>query len=303
MGGISAVQELTAEQRTIIKEFESYLDPNAEELIRDLKYDLRNDWDRIIIITGPRGVGKSTLALLLVKLVDYRFNFSRLAFQPEEIIPIIQSMNSFEGMVMDEGGEIWGRQDWATKVSINITKQFQGDRYRNTIRFVLAPNIFYLNKKAVEMAHYWIRVFSPDNRTRGFAEVRMVNEKDYLDKKLPYAPTVMDLEFSDLPKEISKEYRKYKAARGAERSETYQTQIEEKIHGKGPWHISVDRVQTEVMENPKKFMSEGKDGRLSFDWLKIWSEYNSEGLGDQRAKNIAKVLNERIENLDGVDEF
>lgn len=286
MGDVST---LSPEQQTIIKEFESYLDSNAEEFIRDLKLDLRNDWDRIIVITGARGVGKSTLALLLAKLVDYHFNFGRLAFNPDEIIPIIQSMNPFEGMVMDEGGEIWGRQDWATKVSINITKEFQGDRYRNTIRFVLAPNIFYLNRKAIDMAHYWIRVYSPDNRLRGFAEVRMINEKDYVDKKLPYAPTTMDLEFSDLPKEIAEEYRKYKAKAGMQRSERYQQEIHNQMHGKEQEWIAPDQVITEVMENPKPFMTEGE-----FDWRKVWAEYNSEGLGQDRAKTVAYVLNSKL---------
>jgi len=295
MGGVST---LSAEQRGIIAEFESYLDPNAEEFIRDLKYDLRNDWDRIIVVTGPRGVGKSTLTLLLVKLVDYWFHFGRLAFAPDEIIPIIQSMNAYEGMVMDEGGEIWGRQDWATKVSINITKQFQGDRYRNSIRFVLAPNIFYLNKKAIDMAHYWIRVYSPDNRTRGFAELRLVAEKDYQDRKLPYAPTIMDIEFCDLPKEISTEYRKYKGAQGAKRSDTYQTEIEDKMYGKTPTWIDPQQVAVEVTENPEKFMVEAKGGKKVFNWELIWSRYNADGLGVERAKTVAKVLNMKLVETD-----
>ena len=295
MGGIPAI---SAEQRRIVNEFKSYLDPNAEELIRDLKYDLRNDWDRIIVVTGPRGVGKSTLTLLLVKLVDYYFRFNRLAFMPDEIIPIIQGMNAYEGMVMDEGGEIWGRQDWATKVSINITKQFQGDRYRNTIRFVLAPNIFYLNRKAIDMAHYWIRVYSPDNRTRGFAELRMVSEKDYHDKKLPYAPTIMDIEFSDLPKEISTAYRKFKGEAGEKRSAGYQADIEDKLYGKAKTWIDPDQVASEVLGNPEPFTIKTKGGRSEFDWNEIFIRYNAEGLGRDRAKSIAHVLNKKLVKTD-----
>lgn len=298
---MGSVSTLSASQKRIIKEFQSYLDPHAEEFIRDLKLDLRNDWDRIIVVTGQRGVGKSTLALLLAKLVDYNFNFGRLAFQPDEIIPIIQGMDAYEGMIMDEGGEIWGRQDWATKVSINITKQFQGDRYKNTIRFVLAPNIFYLNRKAIDMAHYWIRVYSPDNRLRGFAEVRMVSEKDYHDKKLPYAPTFMDLEFCDLPKEIAQEYRKYKAKQGGKRSDGYQTEIEDKIYGKAKNWIDPAQVASEVLENPKQYMTPDDKDEPQFDWRKIWAEYNSEGLGADRAKALAYVLNRKLVEGDTID--
>lgn len=291
MGGVPT---LSAERRRIVNEFESYLDPNAEEFIRDLKYDLRNDWDRIIVVTGPRGVGKSTLTLLLVKLVDYYFRFNRLAFMPDDIIPIIQGMNAYEGMVMDEGGEIWGRQDWATKVSINITKQFQGDRYRNTIRFVLAPNIFYLNRKAIDMAHYWIRVYTPDNRTRGFAELRMVSEKDYHDKKLPYAPTIMDIEFCDLPKEISTAYRKFKGDAGDKRSAGYQSDIEDKLYGKTKTWVDPEQVASEVLENPEPYTIKTTGGRSEFDWKEIFVRYNSEGLGQDRAKAIAHVLNKKL---------
>lgn len=297
MGGVPT---LSAEHRGIIKEFESYLDPNAEEFIRGLKHDLRNDWDRIIVVTGQRGVGKSTLTLLLAKLVDYYFKFNRLAFMPDDIIPIIQGMNAYEGMVMDEGGEIWGRQDWATKVSINITKQFQGDRYRNTIRFVLAPNIFYLNKKAIDMAHYWIRVYSPDNRTRGFAELRMVSEKDYHDQKLPYAPTIMDFEFCDLPKEISTAYRKFKGDAGEKRSENYQTEIQDKLHGKAKTWIDPDQVASEVLGNPEPFTVKTKGGKTEFDWKTIFVRYNAEGLGQDRAKAIAHVLNRELVSEDDI---
>lgn len=271
----------------VVKEFESYIDQNASDFVTNIRYDLRNKWDRIIIVTGERGVGKSTFAILLAKLIDYTFTFDRLAFTPEEIIPIFQTMNPYQCMSMDEGGEIWGKADWATKVSRTITKQVIGDRYLYACRFILAPTIFNLDKRAIDMAHFWIKVYSPDGRKRGYAEVRNMTQKDYFDKKLPFAPPIMEFEFDDLPNEIALQYEKYKAQKGRERSERYAKIIGEEIHGKAPSYLLSEKVAEDVTNDLKQFSTDDE-----IDWKKIYMVYNKYGLGIDRAKTIASYLND-----------
>lgn len=287
MGDVSA---LSPEQQTIIDELESCVNDEAQAFVANTRLDLRHGWDRIFIGTGRRGVGKSTLFIQLCKLIDYSFHFGRLAFAPDEIHPILLNMNEFEAMLMDEGAEIIGRQDWMTSISKNITKQMVGDRYLHSFRGALAPTIYHFNQQLIEMADYWIKVDSPDNRLRGFAEVRLLSEVDYIKKKLPYAPGMYDLEFDDLPKWVAESYQNVKAEKGRQRAEGYGREIRESMHGKPKPYISPDIVAAEIHENPKPFTTDGR-----FDFRKIYTEYQPEGFGRQRCRDLAYLLNRQLE--------
>lgn len=269
------------------------MDPEAQNFFANVRLDLRNGWDRIFLGTGKRGVGKSTLFIQMCKLIDYGFTFDRLAFAPDEIHPILASMNLYEAMLMDEGAEILGRQDWMTQVSKDLTKQIVGDRYLHSFRGVLAPTIYHFNQQLIEMADYWIRVDSPDNRLRGFAEVRLMHEPDYVKKKIPFAPAIYDLEFDDLPKEIAIGYQAVKTERGKARSERYEKNIQASMYGKPKAYISPDVVAIEIKENPKKFMTDGK-----YDFRKIYQEYSQEGFGRPRCKDMAYLLNRQLDEIE-----
>jgi len=200
------------------------------------------------------------------------------------------SMNEFEAMDFDEAAEIIGRQDWMTNISKNITKEVVGDRYLHSFRGVLAPTIYHFNQQLIEMADYWVKVYSPDNRLRGFAEVRLMSEIDYIRKQIPYAPAVYDLTFDDLPKFVAEPYQKLKAEKGRQRSIGYGRNIQEQMHGKPSPYISPDVVAIEVKETPERFMTDGK-----FDFRKIYMEYHSEGFGGRRCKDLAYILNRQLD--------
>ena len=272
------------------QEFDGYLDQNAQDLVCQIRSDLRAKWDKIIIMTGKRGVGKSTLAQILAKLVDYSWGFNRMAYEPEHIMPIFNQMakdGPFKSMIMDEGGEIWNRSDWATKISKTITKQVIGDRWLYSARFILAPSIFHLDRKAIDMADLWIKVYSPDNRKRGYAEVRMMAEQDYYNNKLPYAPPFMDLRFDDLPPHVASAYEQYKIKMGKERSEKYQEIIDEET-GNGPIieELDLDKVYEEVKGDMDSY---GENGKVN--WRLVYKEFQPKGLGQERAKTIASYVN------------
>ena len=280
------VSTLPPREAAIRKELDSCVDQEAQNFIVNQRMDLRAGWDRIFLGTGPRGVGKSTLFIILSKLIDYYFHFGRLAFAPDEIIPIFNAMPEFSSMQMDEGAEILSRQDWMTSISKDITKQIVGDRYLHSFRGVLAPTIYHFNQQLIEMADYWIRVETPDGRLRGYAEVRRLHPTDYVKKKIPYAPAIYDLEFDDLPKEIAIAYQKIKAEKGLVRSERYAKSIDDKMYGKKSAYISPEIVAAEVKEDPHQFMTDDK-----YDWRKIYREYQREGFGRPRCKDVAYLLN------------
>lgn len=265
-----------------------------EKFILSVRDDLRHNWDRIFVGTGERGVGKSTLFLLLNKLIDYRFGWGNLAFNPDQVIPIFRKVPMYSAIQVDEAGEVLNVQEWANRVSLNLTKQFIGDRYLCLSRSLLLPEIFLLNPKIIGMARYWIRVYSPDDRLRGYAEVRKIRPRDYTYKRLPYAPVEFEIEFDDLPKEIAMEYQKVKAEAAEVRSGRYETKVQEEIDGKKAQGLNLEMVQGEVFDAPQRFMSDGK-----FDQGKIYFEYQPEGLGWRRAQMIAKNLNQKLHEVVG----
>lgn len=273
------------------------MDQNAQDLIMQIRSDLRAKWDKIIIMTGKRGVGKSTLAQILAKLVDYSWGFNRMAYEPEHIMPIFNRMareGPFKSMIMDEGGEIWNRSDWATKVSKTITKQVIGDRWLYSARFILAPSIFHLDRKAIDMADLWIKVYSPDGRKRGYAEVRMMQEQDYYNNKLPYAPPFMDIRFDDLPTDIAHAYEQYKIQKGKERSEKYQEIINEETgNGEIVEELDLEKVYEEVMADIDSYMDKGR-----VNWRLVYNEYKPKGMGQERAKTIASVVSKKLRDTE-----
>lgn len=273
-------------QTALIKELDSCVDQEAQNFIVGQRMDLRAGWDRIFLGTGPRGVGKSTLFMLLSKLIDYNFHFGRLAFAPDEIIPIFNNMPEFSAMQMDEGAEIISKQDWMTSISKDITKQIVGDRYLHSWRGVLAPTIYHFDQRLVEMADFWVRVETPDGRLRGYAEVRKLHPTDYVKKKIPYAPAIYDLEFDDLPKEIAIAYQNLKTEKGLIRSARYGKSIDNSMYGKKKPFISPDIVAAEVKENPHDYMTDDK-----YDWRKMYRDYQREGFGERRCKSVAYLLN------------
>ncbi len=288
MGSLSAISPV---QRTIIKELDSCVDKEAQNFIASQRLDMRSGWDKIIIMTGPRGVGKSTLSMIICKLIDYYFHLGRLAFAPDEIIPIFRAMPEYSSMQADEGIEMFGRQDWMTSISRDIVKQVVGDRYLHSWRAVLAPTIYNFNQSLIEMADYWIVVNSPDGRLRGYAEIRKLHPPDYVKRKIPYAPAIYDLEFDDLPKEIALAYQKLKARKGEERSLRTESRIQDGMYGKKDQYLASDVVGAEIRENPGKFMTNGK-----FDHRKIYAEYGREHFGSKRCHDLAFILNNELDN-------
>jgi len=302
MGSISSLPECAVRRvdegrvKNLRTELDTYLDRNATDFILTLRADVRHKWDRLVVITGRRGVGKSTLGMQLCKLLDYSFDLNRLAYQPEDLMPIfnrLYELGPYRAMMMDEGGEIWNRADWATKVSKAISKQFIGDRYLYSYRFILAPTIFHLDKKAIDLCDYWIKVYSPDRRTRGYADVRLIGEVDYSNPKIPYSPGFMTIRFDDLPEEVGKQYELFKMQQGRSRSKKYQKIIGEATgtyvpeEGDEEDELDLDRVADEVMAHIDKYLGEDEICK----WRLIYQEYSGKGLGQERAKSIATYVN------------
>jgi len=140
-------------------------------------------FDCLILITGPRRCGKSTLAQQLATCVDPNFNCDHIAFYLEDFNEIIKDnpqANPAKGLypqvILDEAGFDLFSQNWMQRVQKNLVRKFEVIGSRNQIVYLVLPHRMLLNKSLREgMVHYWINV-TTWNEERGFAELRIGKE-------------------------------------------------------------------------------------------------------------------------------
>ena len=280
----------------MMDELESYIDEGMNDYVMSIRNALRKKWDKIIVVTGRKGVAKSTFAILLAKLIDYDFTFDRLAFTPIDIIPIFQKMPTFSSMIVDEGAEVLYRGDYASKISKTIIKQTVGDRWLYSARFWIAPSIFNIDKSLIPLMDYWIKVYCPDGETRGYAEIRTMTERDYTNEKIPYAPAIYDVRFDDLPPDVAQLYERYKAEQGSKRTAEYQKLIERESGSqdedlfKAP---DFDVVEEEIIKKIDEFLSPRTD---MVDWRLVYRAFKPKNLSQEGAKTVANTLNKLRES-------
>jgi len=153
---------------------------------------INEDYDRIILVVGKEGVGKSTLALIMGKMYSlYRsINLgSDIKFSPKK--NVYYDLNKFERDVMskdtipgevrivDEAVTAGGyRGGYNTRDNKSLDKLLMKCRSKNQIIFFLIPNINKVSPYIIERAGTVVRVLG-----RGKAMIYSESEKFRLIKK------------------------------------------------------------------------------------------------------------------------
>jgi hypothetical protein len=128
-----------------------------------------NDFDVIAAVTGPKGVGKSSLAIQISRKIlefqDKKFEPERhIAYLYEDVINKIDELDEYEPLIIDEAVNVMMSEDWNKIESKYLKKVFAKLRVRHLIVFLCIPEFSWLDKKYREgMVNYWL--FVP---TRGF---------------------------------------------------------------------------------------------------------------------------------------
>lgn len=73
-----------------------------EDWIAECRQTVRNDYDNLILFTGPEGVGKSTIQFQVLRALDPNFNVDNLAFTVEDFISMAMDAPKFSAVGADE---------------------------------------------------------------------------------------------------------------------------------------------------------------------------------------------------------
>jgi len=164
-----------------------YVDSDLMKVIREIRKKLRQDWDRVIAITGYEGTGKSTLALYLAYLIDDSFDiYTNLSLIPDasEIKKKFKKVEQYGCYVIDEAVKSLHKHDWHNKLQQTLVKMYATERRQNKCTIMLMPRFLdFTENFRNHRIKLWFHVFHRDMARKRATAVLYV--KDDRDKDSP----------------------------------------------------------------------------------------------------------------------
>jgi len=201
-------------------------------------------WDAVLIVSGPEGCGKSTLALQLAYAIDGTFNLKdRLCYTASDVIQCFKTVDSGKAAIFDESARALLGTDTFSKEQKALVQALMLIREKGLVTILCIPRVEELAKSMrTRRATLWIHVY---RRGKGLVHVR--------DDRLRYHPDPNDFGFARDPKaplltfnaypEDSSEWREYLAVKKTKLDEYLEetslllqrrTKRFPPVHGKSP---------------------------------------------------------------------
>lgn len=155
-----------------------YVHPAVKKMLDKSKYKvLHKDWDRVFIIDGVEGSGKSLLGLQLGKYLDPTLNLDRVTFSGEEFGKAINKAEKGQCIIFDEGFNGLASSSATSKMNKFIIRKLMECRQKNLFVIIILPTIFLLQKYAgIFRSKALFHVFVSRRGDRG--NYRVYNEKN-----------------------------------------------------------------------------------------------------------------------------
>ncbi len=159
----------------IAKEIKAMLD-KAKKQVKE------KDWDRVYIIDGEEGSGKSLLGLQIGKYLDPTLNLDRICFNGKNFSDAISKSESNQCLIFDEAFNGLDSGGTMTKLNRLIVRKLMECRQKNLFIIIILPTIFLLQKyAAIFRSRCLFHVYATNRGERGY--YRIYNKKN---KKILY---------------------------------------------------------------------------------------------------------------------
>ena len=110
-------------------------------------YDrVRNHWDAVVVITGPEGSGKSSLALRLAVALDPTFTVERLCYTALDVMTMFKTLKPGQAFIFDESARALMGTDTHAPEQKALVQALMLVRERNLVTIMCIPRLQELAK-------------------------------------------------------------------------------------------------------------------------------------------------------------
>lgn len=175
-----------------------------------LKKGTAHDFDYVIIVDGPEGTGKSTLAMHMKMFYEGRYRLAHVLYDSKMLIKTMYTATPGKDcVVLDEAVLDFSNRTAMTTFQIRLIQAFSIARERRLVFILLIPNYNLLDPALKIRARYRIWVES-HGFERGFAIV-YYNMRGPFTKVKPWQDERWRYLFPMLPAKVLESYKKFKA--------------------------------------------------------------------------------------------
>jgi hypothetical protein len=151
-------------------------DSGIKVLAEYIKERIDYGFDCLILVTGDRGAGKSTVILQTGLEVNKNLTVDSIAFRIEDFARILNTnkpgrVGRYPQVILDEAGHALFAQDWMNRAQRTIAKEMIINRINRQIAWMAVPKRSQLNNQLRDMPYIWIHVQEPQAFVQGYAQV------------------------------------------------------------------------------------------------------------------------------------
>lgn len=252
-----------------------------------VRNQLKRDWDYWTIMSGPEGVGKSTLAIWYCHHISGpRFSVDKhVVYDPADLLTLVMECKPGESILLDEGGEAWFNRDFATKINKVLGKAAMQIRERNLNIVICVPRWSYLDMIAIYRHKCMANVYALHGK-RGYCQFMKPQWNFYSKSPIPFWQTMFRYKFPALPEAVQTKYKAMKREKGEERLQKYLDTVE-KENAPNVEGQTMDDVISAIREMDEVDQQSLKNSRDNFSWERIMNRYS---VSQIKARQIVAAL-------------
>lgn len=142
---------------------------------------LKNDWDRVYLIDGSEGSGKSLLGLQLGYYLDPTLTLDRVTFSGGEFAKAIDNAKKNECIIFDEAFNGLGSSAATSSLNKLIVRKLMECRQKNLFIIMILPTFFLLQRyAAIFRSKCLFHVYTSKRGERGYYRVYNEHNKKFL---------------------------------------------------------------------------------------------------------------------------